>query len=79
MGGRLVSLLTSVLFGKRVTDEPTCYKVFTKDVIDNIKLKCKRFEFCPEVTDVFVEVISSMPDDLYNLINSTSETTEIFE
>lgn len=28
----------------------TVYKVFTRDVLDAIELRCKRFEFCPEVT-----------------------------
>jgi dolichol-phosphate mannosyltransferase len=49
-GGLLLSWLTNLLYGSNITDEPTCYKVFRKDVLDSIELKCKRFEFCPEVT-----------------------------
>lgn len=49
-GGLLLSWLANLLYGSDITDEPTCYKVFRKDVIDSIELKCKRFEFCPEVT-----------------------------
>ncbi len=49
-GGLFLSWLTNLLYGSDITDEPTCYKVFRKDVIDSIELKCKRFEFCPEVT-----------------------------
>ena len=49
-GGLFLSWLTNLLYGSDITDEPTCYKVFRKDVIDSIKLRCKRFEFCPEVT-----------------------------
>jgi glycosyltransferase involved in cell wall biosynthesis len=49
-GGLFLSWLTNLLYGSKITDEPTCYKVFRKDVIDSIELKCKRFEFCPEVT-----------------------------
>jgi dolichol-phosphate mannosyltransferase len=49
-GGLFLSWLTNLLYGSKITDEPTCYKVFRKDVIDSIELKCMRFEFCPEVT-----------------------------
>jgi glycosyltransferase involved in cell wall biosynthesis len=49
-GGKLLSFLTNLLYSSNITDEPTCYKVFRADVIRNIGLKCKGFEFCPEVT-----------------------------
>ena len=39
-----------ILYGQRVTDEATAYKVFRGDLIRSIDLKCERFEFCPEVT-----------------------------
>jgi dolichol-phosphate mannosyltransferase len=50
LGGRFLSFLTNLLYGTRITDEPTCYKMFRTEVIKNIELKCKGFEFCPEVT-----------------------------
>ena len=50
LGGRYLSILTNLLYGTNITDEPTCYKVFRTDVIKNIPLVCTRFEFCPEVT-----------------------------
>lgn len=40
----------NLLFGARLTDEATCYKVFERKLIRSIKLDCRRFEFCPEVT-----------------------------
>jgi len=49
-GGRFLTTLTNILYGAHITDEATCYKVFARDVIKNIKLDCRRFEFCPEVT-----------------------------
>jgi dolichol-phosphate mannosyltransferase len=49
-GVKLLNLLTRLLYGTRITDEATCYKVFKTKVIRNIQLKCKRFEFCPEIT-----------------------------
>lgn len=50
LGGRLVTLATNVLYGSRLTDEPTCYKLFRGDLIRSIPLTCTGFEFCPEVT-----------------------------
>lgn len=49
-GGRLLTFLTNILYNAKITDEPTCYKVFKTEVLKNIDLKCTRFEFCPEVT-----------------------------
>lgn len=39
-----------VLYGLRVTDEATCYKVFRTADLRRMDLQCERFEFCPEVT-----------------------------
>lgn len=50
LGGRVLSWITNLLYGIHITDEPTCYKVFKTEVLKGINLKCKRFEFCPEVT-----------------------------
>ena len=50
LGGRLVSLFANLLYGQRLTDEPTCYKMFDADLLKSIPLQCTGFEFCPEVT-----------------------------
>lgn len=50
LGGQIVTLLTNVLYNQRLTDEPTCYKVFETKFLQSIPLECHRFEFCPEVT-----------------------------
>lgn len=50
LGGVFLTTLTNLLYGTRITDEPTCYKVFRTDVLRDIPLRCERFEFCPEVT-----------------------------
>jgi dolichol-phosphate mannosyltransferase len=39
-----------VLYGYRLTDEATAYKVFDGDLLRSIPLNCERFEFCPEIT-----------------------------
>lgn len=49
-GGRLVTLVANILYGVRLTDEPTCYKAFTRPLIQGLRLEATGFEFCPEVT-----------------------------
>jgi glycosyltransferase involved in cell wall biosynthesis len=49
-GGRILTILTNFLYNSKISDEPTCYKVFKADVLKSINLKCTKFEFCPEVT-----------------------------
>jgi len=50
LGGRLVSLCASLLFGYWLTDEPTCYKMFRRDLVAGMTLEADGFDFCPEVT-----------------------------
>jgi dolichol-phosphate mannosyltransferase len=50
IANKLLSLLSRVLYGATITDEATGYKAFRRSVIERIDLRCKRFEFCPEVT-----------------------------
>jgi len=49
-GVRLLSLTTNLLYGQQITDEATCYKMFRTDLLRSLPLKCRGFEFCPEVT-----------------------------
>jgi dolichol-phosphate mannosyltransferase len=47
---RLLAWTANILYGSRLTDEATCYKVFDAALVRSIPLTCRRFEFCPEVT-----------------------------
>ena len=49
-GGVLLTAVTNLLYRARLTDEPTCYKMWTRELIQSIPLACDGFEFCPEVT-----------------------------
>lgn len=49
-GGVILTWVTNVLYGARLTDEPTCYKMWRRTLIQSIPLLCDGFEFCPEVT-----------------------------
>lgn len=50
LGGILLTKLTNLLYFSKLTDQPTCYKVFKKNIIDKIHLYENGFGFCSEVT-----------------------------
>jgi dolichol-phosphate mannosyltransferase len=50
LGAKFLTHLTNFLYGTRIHDEATCYKVFRRSLLESIPLECRRFEFCPEVT-----------------------------
>ncbi|MCB0724212.1 MAG: glycosyltransferase family 2 protein [Ignavibacteriae bacterium] len=49
-GGRLLSILTNIIYGSKITDESTCYKVFKTELLRDLNLENEGFDFCPEVT-----------------------------
>jgi len=49
-GGRSVAFFFNLLFGTKLTDVNTCYKLFSRQVLGKIKLEGDGFEFCEEVT-----------------------------
>ncbi len=55
IGNKLLTLITTILFQKKLTNMETCYKVFKKDVLKNIILKSNRFEIEPEITAKFLK------------------------
>ncbi len=50
LGNKLLTLTTNILFNAILSDMETCYKCFRADVIQDIPLRARRFEFEPEVT-----------------------------
>ncbi|HEU5316579.1 MAG TPA: glycosyltransferase family 2 protein, partial [Chloroflexota bacterium] len=50
LANKFLSWTASLLFGRMVTDEATCYKVLDRSLIDDLDLRAERFDFCPEVT-----------------------------
>lgn len=50
IGNKFLTFLSNMFTNLNLTDMETCYKLFRTDIIQNIKLKEKRFGFEPEVT-----------------------------
>ena len=49
-GNRFLTFITNVLYGSKISDMETCYKVFKSEVIKNINLRATGFDFEPEIT-----------------------------
>lgn len=50
VANRSLTLLTNVLYNSILSDMETCYKVFSADIVRDIPLRSRRFDFEPEVT-----------------------------
>ena len=50
IGNKLLTLTTNVLFNAILSDMETCYKCFRADVVKEMPLRSRRFEFEPEIT-----------------------------
>jgi glycosyltransferase involved in cell wall biosynthesis len=50
LGNRFLTLLSNALTNLNLTDMETCYKVFKREVLNDIQLKSNRFGFEPEFT-----------------------------
>lgn len=56
IGGRGVTFATNLLYGSKLTDEPTCYKLFESKLLQSLDLQSTGFEFCPEVTGLVLKM-----------------------
>jgi hypothetical protein len=50
LANRFLTLFTNLLYGSRLTDMATAYKVFRTEILKSLRLRSARFEFEPEVT-----------------------------
>lgn len=50
VGNKFLTLLSDMLTNLNLSDMETCYKVFRREVLAGIRLKCDRFGFEPEIT-----------------------------
>ncbi len=50
IANRFLTWMTNLLYGLKLTDMETCYKVFRSAIVKSLKLRANRFTFEPEVT-----------------------------
>jgi dolichol-phosphate mannosyltransferase len=46
--------LTNALFAAKLTDMETAYKVFRREMLNDVRLRCVGFDFEPEITAKFL-------------------------
>ncbi|HPI03269.1 MAG TPA: glycosyltransferase family 2 protein [Candidatus Goldiibacteriota bacterium] len=49
IANRILTFLANFLYGLKITDEATAYKLIKADLFRKFKMQAKRFEFCPEL------------------------------
>jgi hypothetical protein len=52
IGGTMLTWICNLLYGTRLTDQPTCYKMVRGDVLKTLPLKENDFRFDPELTSM---------------------------
>lgn len=50
LGNKLLNFITNLLYGCKITDMETCYKMIKTKIVKSLNLKAKRFDFEPEIT-----------------------------
>ena len=50
VANKFLTLLSDIFTNLKLTDMETCYKVFRKEVLQGIQIRCDRFGFEPEIT-----------------------------
>jgi len=50
LGNQFLSVVTSLLYGTRVSDMETCYKLMPREVMVHLNLQPSRFQIEPEIT-----------------------------
>lgn len=50
VANKLLTLATNILYNAILSDMETCYKVFRREVAENMIIRAKRFDFEPEFT-----------------------------
>lgn len=49
-GNQLLTFLTNLLYGSRIADMETCYKLLPRELALDLHLECNRFDLEPEIT-----------------------------
>lgn len=50
LGGTALTCICNLLYSSRLTDQPTCYKMVRRDILQTLPLKENDFRFDPELT-----------------------------
>jgi glycosyltransferase involved in cell wall biosynthesis len=54
-GNKFLTFLTNLLYGTRLTDMETCYKLLPAKIMKKVQLQCNGFNIEPEITIVIIK------------------------
>lgn len=54
VGGSMLTIICNILYGTRLTDQPTCYKMVRTDILKTFPMHENDFRFDPEITVMIV-------------------------
>ena len=81
LANRLISGFASLLYGRRITDVETCYKLFKTDLIKSISWEADSFDFEPEITarllrkGIQIQEVPIKEDWFHGYDNNTKKVT----
>jgi glycosyltransferase involved in cell wall biosynthesis len=55
IGNKVISFVTSIIYGQKITDTETCYKMFRRNSLSNVTLRSNRFGIEPEITSKLIK------------------------
>jgi dolichol-phosphate mannosyltransferase len=55
LGNKFLTFFANILYGIKITDEATVYKIFLREALTGITLKSNHFEICPELVAKFAK------------------------
>ncbi len=70
---KIMTSYANLLYGSRLTDMATAYKLIRTSVIKRIRLRCTGFEFEPEITAKLLRLGYSIPEVPISYIPRTTE------
>ncbi|OGC38533.1 hypothetical protein A2526_06165 [candidate division WOR-1 bacterium RIFOXYD2_FULL_36_8] len=50
IGNKVLTVITNILYGIKITDMETCYKLIPTDLAKTLDIKSKKFDMEPEIT-----------------------------
>jgi len=56
LANRVLTCITNLLYGSRLTDMETAYKAIRREALDRIRLRCSGFELEPEITAILLRL-----------------------
>lgn len=82
IGWNITTIIMNLLYGTQLTDGNTCYKMFRKQAIQDMKFTSQKFDFDQEITSKFLKkykFITEIPIHYYPRNNDDGKKISLFD